>query len=58
MNKMLIIDNEPVFVDSVKAVFKANSYSVVIAESGTEACLKKNGWREDFCCHVGVKMKN
>jgi hypothetical protein len=31
MNKMLVIDNEPVFVDPVKAVFKANSFSVFTA---------------------------
>ena len=36
MNKTVIIDNEPVFVDSVKTAFKAKSYGVVTAESGTE----------------------
>ncbi len=40
MNKMLIIDNDPVFVNSVKTVFKAKSYRVATAESRTEGFEK------------------
>lgn len=49
MNKMLIIDNNPVFANSVKTAFEAKSYRVVAAESGTEACLKKWMGTGDFC---------
>ncbi len=40
MNKMLIIDNDPVFVNSVKTAFEAKSYRVAIAESRTEGFEK------------------
>ncbi|HIP99757.1 TPA: response regulator [Candidatus Bipolaricaulota bacterium] len=48
MKKILIVDDDPAFVESTKRLLEANSYEVISASSGKEGFEKAKGQKPDL----------